>query len=61
MAFITFNRVLPEQTVSCSLNVDAIVWFQDFEGRCQIMTVDAHEVQCQDNSDKIRQLIKDAG
>jgi hypothetical protein len=61
MAFITFNRILPEQTVPCSLNVDTIVWFQDIEGKCQIMTVDAHEIECQDNSDKIRQPINGAG
>jgi hypothetical protein len=46
MAFITFNRILPEQTVPCSLNVDTIVWFQDIEGKCEIMTVDAHEIEC---------------
>lgn len=61
MSFITINRILPEQTVACSLNVDTMIWFQDIEGKCQIMTVDAHVIECQDNSDKIRQLIKDAG
>jgi len=61
MAFISINRILPEQTVLCFLNVDMIIWFQDVEGKCQIVAVDEHEVQCQDNSDKIRQLIKDAG
>jgi hypothetical protein len=61
MAFISINRILPEQTVLCSLNVDTIIWFQDVEGKCQIMTLDEHEVQCQDNSEKISQLIRDAG
>ena len=61
MSFITFNRILPEQTVACSLNVDTIIWFLDVEGKCRIMTVDAHEIESQDNSDKIRKLIKDAG
>jgi hypothetical protein len=61
MVFISINRILPQQTVLCSLNVDMIIWFQDVEGKCQIMTVDEREVQCQDNSDKIRESIKDAG
>jgi uncharacterized membrane protein len=61
MAFITINRILPDQTVACSLNVDAIIWFQDVEGKCEIMTLDDHEVESQENSDEIRQLIKDAG
>ena len=59
MAFI--NRILPEQTVLCSLNVDTIIWVQDVGGKCQIMTVDGHEIDSQDSGDKIRQLIKDAG
>lgn len=61
MSFITINRILPDQVVACSLNVDAIIWFQDVEGKCQMMTVDAHEIESQDNSEKIRKLIKDAG
>jgi hypothetical protein len=60
MAFITFDRVLPQQTVPCTLNVDTIVWFQDIGGKCQIMTVDAHEIQCQVSSDEIRRLVNAA-
>jgi hypothetical protein len=61
MAFITFDRVLPEQTVPCTLNVDSIVWFQDINGKCEIMTVDEHEIQCQVNSNEILRLIHAAG
>ncbi len=61
MAFITFDRVLPEQMVPCTLNVDAIVWFQDINGKCEIMTIDEHEIRCGVNSDEIRRLINAAG
>jgi hypothetical protein len=60
MPFITIDRILPERTVPCSLNIDTIIWFQDIEGKCHIMTVDLHTIDCQDNSDHIRKLIKDA-
>jgi hypothetical protein len=61
MSFIMISRILPEGTVSCYLNVDTIIWFQDVDGKCHIMTVDAHGIESQDNSDQIRRLIKDAG
>jgi hypothetical protein len=61
MAFIKISRVLPEQTVTSYLNVDTIIWLQDIDGRCQIMTVDGHEIESPDNSDEILKLIKDAG
>jgi len=61
MSFIMISRILPEGTVSCYLNVDAIIWFQDVDGKCHIMTVDAHVIESQDSSDQIRKLIKDAG
>jgi hypothetical protein len=61
MPFITISRVLPEQTVACDLNIDTIIWFQDFNGKCQIMTVDGHDMECKDSSEQIRKLIKDAG
>jgi hypothetical protein len=61
MAFITFDRILPEQTAPCTLNIDTIIWLQDIDGKCEIMTVDAHEIQCKVNSDEIRRLISAAG
>ena len=61
MSLIKISRILPEETVECYLNIETIIWLQDVSGKCQIMTVDAHVIECQDNCATIRALIKGAG
>jgi hypothetical protein len=61
MGFITFDRILPKQTVACTLNVDQIIWFQDIDGKCVVKTTDGPEIQCQVNSNEIRRLINATG
>jgi hypothetical protein len=61
MSFITITRILPGENVMCSLNVDTIIWFQDVDGRCKIMTVDAHEIESEETINQVRKLVKDAG
>lgn len=61
MAIITVKRILPDTSVSTSLNTDNLVWIQDEvstgDHTC-IMMLDNHEIYVQETRQQIEDLIK---